>query len=275
MAESEARPGGRLAGRVALITGGGGEIGAAIAQRFADEGASVAVLDIVADKAAATAEAIERAGGRAVAITADVAEPESAEAAVAQAVRAFGRLTSLVNVAAAMVRAEGTVETVALADWNTEIGTNLTGTFLMCKFAVPHLRRAGGATIINIASQLGHLGVPRRAAYCTSKAALIHFTRILAMDHAQDRIRANSISPGFILTERSSAASGGKERAAKVMGPKHLLGRPGMPAEIAAGAVYLASDESAFVTGTDLLIDGGYIAFKGEVGPDGSVGTGR
>jgi NAD(P)-dependent dehydrogenase (short-subunit alcohol dehydrogenase family) len=95
------------------------------------------------------------------------------------------------------------------------------------------------------------------------------------MDHARDGIRANSISPGFILTDRSSAGSGGKERAARVMGPKHLLNRPGMPDEIAAGAVYLASDESSFVTGTDLLIDGGYVAFKGEVGPDGAVISGR
>jgi NAD(P)-dependent dehydrogenase (short-subunit alcohol dehydrogenase family) len=266
---------GKLAGQVALITGGGGEIGSAIASRFARDGASVAVADIAADKAAATAAAIVAAGGKAVAITVDIANPPSAEAAVKQAVQAFGKLTSLVNVAAAMVRAEGTVETVTLDDWNTEIGTNLTGTFLMCKYAVPHLRRAGGATIINIASQLGHLGVPKRAAYCVSKAAIIHFTRILAMDHAADRIRVNSISPGFILTERSSAGSGGKERAAKVMGPKHLLGRPGMPDEIAAGAAYLASDESTFVTGTDLLIDGGYVVFKGDVGPSGPVAPGR
>jgi NAD(P)-dependent dehydrogenase (short-subunit alcohol dehydrogenase family) len=266
---------GRLVGHIALITGGGGEIGSAIAHRFAKEGAGVAVVDIVAEKAEATVEAIAAEGGKAVAITADIAEAASAEAAVAQAVRTFGRLTTLVNVAAAMVRAEGTVETVPLEDWNTEIGTNLTGTFLMCKYAVPHLKRAGGATIINIASQLGHLGVPRRAAYCVSKAAIIHFTRILAMDHARDGIRVNSISPGFILTERSSAGSGGKERAAKVMGPKHLLNRPGMPDEIAAGAVYLASEDAAFVTGTDLLIDGGYVAFKGEVGPDGAVVASR
>jgi NAD(P)-dependent dehydrogenase (short-subunit alcohol dehydrogenase family) len=174
-------------------------------------------------------------------------------------------------VAAAPVSAQGTVETMPLADWSKEISVNLTGTFLMCKYAVPALRRAGGGAIVIIASQLGHLGVPERAAYCTTKAALIHFTRILAMDHARDNIRANSISPGFILTDRSSARSGGKESARKVMGPKHLLNRPGLPDEIAAGAAYLASDESSFVTGTDLLIDGGYVAFKGEVTPNGAI----
>jgi NAD(P)-dependent dehydrogenase (short-subunit alcohol dehydrogenase family) len=266
---------GKLEGRVALITGGGGEIGAAIARRFAQEGASVAVADIVRGKAEDVAQAIAAGGGKAHALEVDIADPASAEAAVAQTVTAFGRLTTLLNVAAAPVARPGTVETLPLADWLSEVSINLTGTFLMCKYAVPKLRRAGGGTIITIASQLGHLGAPGRAAYCTTKAALLHFTRILAMDHARDGIRANSISPGFILTDRSSAGSGGKERAARVMGPKHLLNRPGMPEEIAAGAVYLASDESSFVTGTDLLIDGGYVAFKGEVGPDGAVISGR
>jgi NAD(P)-dependent dehydrogenase (short-subunit alcohol dehydrogenase family) len=266
---------GKLADRVALVTGGGGEIGAAIARRFAQEGASVAVADIVHGKAEAVAQAIVAGGGKAHALEVDIADPASAEAAVAQTVAAFGRLTTLLNVAAAPVSRPGTVETLPLADWLSEVSINLTGTFLMCKYAVPELRRAGGGTIITIASQLGHLGAPERAAYCTTKAALLHFTRILAMDHARDGIRANSISPGFILTDRSSAGSGGKERAARVMGPKHLLNRPGMPEEIAAGAVYLASDESSFVTGTDLLIDGGYVAFKGEVGPDGAVISGR
>lgn len=266
---------GKLAGRVALITGGGGEIGGATAVRFAREGASVVVADLEPRKAEAIAQAIAAEGGKAIAIGLDIAEPRSAEAAVAQAVATFGRLTTLINVAAAPVSPPATVEAMPLADWSKEVTVNLTGTFLMCKYAVPELRRAGGGTIVTIASQLGHLGVPERAAYCTTKAALIHFTRILAMDHAKDRIRANSISPGFILTERSSAGSGGKENARRVMGPKHLLNRPGMPEEIAAGALYLASDESAFVTGTDLLIDGGYVVFKGEVGPTGPVAPGR
>ena len=262
---------GKLAGGIALVTGGGGEIGGAIARRFAREGASVAVADIVLEKAQAVAQSIAAQGGKAVALQVDIADAASAQESVAQTVAAFGRLTALINVAAAPVSAQGTVETMPLADWSKEVGINLTGTFLMCKYAVPELRKAGGGAIVVIASQLGHLGVPERAAYCTTKAALLHFTRILAMDHARDGIRANSISPGFILTDRSSAGSGGKENARKVMGPKHLLNRPGMPAEIAAGAVYLASDESSFVTGTDLLIDGGYVAFKGEVDPHGAV----
>jgi NAD(P)-dependent dehydrogenase (short-subunit alcohol dehydrogenase family) len=260
--------GARLAGRVALIAGGGGEIGAAIARLFAAEGAEVAVADLEGDKAETVARTITERGGRAQALTVDVAIEESAKKAVARTIEVFGRLTTLVNVAAT-VTPDGTVETLSLEQWNKAIAVNLTGVFVMCKFAVPELRRAGGGTIVNIASQLGHLGVPLRSPYCTTKAALIHFTRILAMDHAADNIRANTISPGFILTERSSARSGGKEQARTINGPRHLLNRPGNPEEVAAGALYLASDEASFVTATDLLIDGGYVTFKGKIGSDG------
>jgi NAD(P)-dependent dehydrogenase (short-subunit alcohol dehydrogenase family) len=258
----------RLAGRVALIAGGGGEIGSAIARRFADEGAEVAIADLDPAKSDATARAIIAGGGRSLALDVDVSETASAKAAVARTVATFGKLTTLVNVAAA-VTPDGTVETLSLEQWNEAIGVNLTGAFLMCKYAVPELRRAGGGSIINIASQLGHLGVSLRSPYCTTKAALIHFTRILAMDHAVDNIRANTISPGFILTERSSRRSGGKDKARAFAGPLHLLNRPGETVDIAAGAAYLASDDASFVTATDLLIDGGYIAFKGRIGPDG------
>ena len=262
--------GGRLAQRVALVTGGGGEIGGAICRRFAAEGAEVAIADLDPAKSEAVARAIADSGGRALALPVDVADEASAKDAVERTVARFGRLTTLVNVAAT-VTPDGTVETLSLDDWNKAIAVNLTGAFVMCKYAVSALRRAGGGggSIINIASQLGHLGVPLRSPYCTTKAALIHFTRILAMDHAVDKIRANTISPGFILTERSSRRSGGKERARAVAGPRHLLNRPGEPEEIAAGAVYLASDDAAFVTATDLLIDGGYIAFKGRIEADG------
>src|SRR5947209_7729023 len=264
--------GGRLAQRVALVTGGGGEIGGAICRRFAAEGAEVATADLDPAKSEAVARAIAGSGGPALALEVDVADEASAKEAVERTVASFGRLTTLVNVAAT-VTPDGTVETLTLAQWNAAIAVNLTGAFVMCKYAVPAMRRAGGGSIINIASQLGHLGVTLRSAYCTTKAALIHFTRILAMDHAADNIRANTISPGFILTERSSARSGGKAQARIRNGPRHLLNRPGEPEEIAAGALYLASDEASFVTASDLLIDGGYIAFKGNVGADGRPGA--
>jgi NAD(P)-dependent dehydrogenase (short-subunit alcohol dehydrogenase family) len=257
-----------MSGRVALITGGGGEIGTAIAKRLAIEGAQVAVGDIEPSKAEATAAAIKAGGGTAMALTLNVGDPASAEAAVRRTVETFGRLTTLVNVAAT-VTPDGTAVTLPLDEWEKALRINLTGPFLMCKYAVPEIAKTGNGSIVNIASQLGHLVVAGRSPYCTSKAALIALTRVLAMDHAKDGIRANTISPGFILTERSSRRSGGKDKASRLQGPKHLLNRPGDVEDIAAGAAYLASDDAAFVTATDLLIDGGYVAFKGTIGGDG------
>lgn len=251
-----------LTGRVALITGGGGEIGGAIARRFAAAGAAVAVADVRRDAAERVAHDIATAGGRAGAVGADVAVADEARQAVARAVAEFGRLTTLVNVAAT-VTPDGTVEGLTLEDWNNALAVNLTGAFLMCKYAVPELRKAGGGTIINIASQLGQIGIAGRAPYSTSKAALIQFTKCLAVDHAQDGIRANSLSPGGVDTARILRRFESREAANRARGPAYLLGRTGRAEEIAAGALFLASEDSSFMTGADLLLDGGYLAFKG------------
>jgi NAD(P)-dependent dehydrogenase (short-subunit alcohol dehydrogenase family) len=222
----------------------------------------VAVADIRRDRAEAVAQDIAQAGGRALGIEADVAVASDAERSVCDTVAAFGSLTTLVHVAAA-VTPDGTVETLTLEQWNEALAINLTGAFLMCKYAVPEMRKAGGGTIVNIASQLGQIGVPGRAPYSTSKAALIQFTKCLAGDHAKDGIRANSLSPGGVDTERTVRRFGTREAANRVRGPYHLLGRTGRVQEIAAGALFLASEESSFMTGADLLLDGGYLAFKG------------
>jgi NAD(P)-dependent dehydrogenase (short-subunit alcohol dehydrogenase family) len=253
-----------LAGRVALVTGGGGEIGGAIARLFAAEGAALVVGDIRLPAAEAVAADIVGSGGRAVALALDVARADDAERAVRQAVETFGKLTTLVNVAAA-VTPDGTVETLTLEDWTRALDVNLTGAFLMCKYAVPELRKAGGGTIVNIASQLGQIGVPGRAPYSTSKAALIRFTQCVAGDHAKDNIRVNSLSPGGVDTQRVLRRFGSREAANRARGPGHLLGRTGGVEEIAAGALFLASEQSSFMTGADLLLDGGYLAFKGFV----------
>jgi NAD(P)-dependent dehydrogenase (short-subunit alcohol dehydrogenase family) len=260
----------RLDGHVALITGGGGEIGSAIATRMVQEGASVVLGDLRSEKAEATRDRLISAGGRAAATHLDVASTESCEASIATAVAKFGKLTTLVNVAATSTP-DGTVETLSLEQWNVAFSVNLTSVFLMCKHGVPELRKAGGGSIINIASQLGHIGIQNRSPYCTTKAAMIFLTKILAQDHAPDNIRVNSISPGVILTERSSRRVGGKDNARRLNGPRHLLNRPGEPEEIAAGAAFLASSDASFVTGTDLLIDGGYVTFKGRMLPDGTT----
>jgi NAD(P)-dependent dehydrogenase (short-subunit alcohol dehydrogenase family) len=253
-----------LAGRVALITGGGGEIGGAIARRFASAGAAVAVADLREDAANQVAQAIAAAGGRAIAIRADVAAAKDAEQSVARAVAAFGKLTTLVNVAAT-VTPDGTVETLTLEDWNDALAVNLTGAFLMCKYSVPEIRKASGGTIVNIASQLGQIGIAGRAPYSTSKAALIQLTKCLAIDHAKDGIRANSLSPGGVDTARVLRRFESREAANRARGPSYLVGRPGRAEEIAAGALFLASEESSFMTGADLLLDGGYLAFKGTI----------
>ena len=180
----------------------------------------------------------------------------------------FGRLTTLVNVAAT-VTPDGTVETLSLDEWNQAIGVNLTGAFLMCKYAVPEMRRSGGGSIINIASQLGHLGVPLALALLHHQGGAHPFHAHPGHGPCRRQIRANTISPGFILTERSSRRSGGKEQARAVDGAAASAQPAGEPEEIAAGAAYLASDDAAFVTATDLLIDGGYVAFKGRIDADG------
>jgi NAD(P)-dependent dehydrogenase (short-subunit alcohol dehydrogenase family) len=256
-----------LSGRVALITGGGGEIGGAIAMRLAAAGAVIAVADVRPDAAKQVAGEIANSGGRAIAVQADVSLADDVRQAVQRTVQAFGKLTTLVNVAA-NVTPDGTVETLTLEDWNDALAVNLTGVFLMCKYAVPEIRKAGGGTIINIASQLGQIGVRGRAPYTTSKAALIQFTKCLAIDHAPDGIRANTLSPGGVDTARILRRFENREAANRARGPDYLLGRPGRADEIAAGALFLASEESSFMTGADLLLDGGYLAFKGKIPTD-------
>ena len=254
-----------LNGRVAIVTGGGGEIGGAISRLFASEGAAVFVLDISQEKADAVVADIRSAGGQAAACQADITQPDSARAAVAKAVETFGKVTTLANVAATVTPA-GTVETLSLEDWNRAWQVNVTGSFLMCKFAVPEMRKAGGGAIVNIASSHAHIGVPRRAAYCATKGAVLQFTKVLAIDHAEDGIRVNSISPGAIDTLRGALQRfPSREAANAAKGPSYLLNRTGQAREIADGALYLASDMSSFMTGSDLLIDGGYLAFKGSL----------
>jgi NAD(P)-dependent dehydrogenase (short-subunit alcohol dehydrogenase family) len=256
---------GLLQGTVALVTGGGGEIGSAICHRFAGEGASVMVVDLVLAKAQAIADAIRHEGFTAAAMAADVTDAEQAKAAVQRTAETFGKLTSLVNVAATITPA-GTVETLSLEDWTNAWSVNVTGIFLMCKFAVPAIRAAGGGAIVNIASSHGRIAVPKRPAYCTTKAAVMQLSKCLAVDHAGDNIRVNSISPGAIDTLRGALQRfPSREAANAAKGPWYLLNRTGKAREIADGALYLTSDLSSFVTGTDLLIDGGFLAFKGSL----------
>jgi NAD(P)-dependent dehydrogenase (short-subunit alcohol dehydrogenase family) len=209
--------------------------------------------------ARATASAIEREPGRALAVTLDVTDGASCRAAVAAAVERFGGLDVLLYGAADNDRT-ATVLELDEAAWDRVIRINLTGAFLMARAAIPALIARGGGSVILIASQLGRVALPGRAAYCATKGALVQLARVLAADHAAQGIRANTLSPGAVETRRLLQRWKTMDEARAVMAPKHLLGRLGQPDEIAHAAVYLASDASAFMTGADLLIDGGYTA---------------
>ncbi len=253
---------GRLAGKSALVTGAGGAIGGAIARHFGAEGAAVCAADINLEGAEATVTDIEATGGKAVACSLDVSDPGQAERAVGLANERFGGPHILVNVAAG-ASPDGTVVERSLEEWTREITIILTGCFLMCKYTIPPMTGAGGGSIINIASQFGQIGAPLRSGYCSAKGGLLQLTRVMAIDHADDNIRVNSLSPGAIDTPRSLHRYGTPENARKVRGRFYLTRRTGTVDEVAAGALYLASDDSSFCTGMDLLIDGGFMAFKG------------
>jgi NAD(P)-dependent dehydrogenase (short-subunit alcohol dehydrogenase family) len=247
----------RLTGKAAIVTGAGGGIGGAICRRFAAEGAAVVCVDIDGRSVEATAQAIRSAGGRAAALVGDVALEATAETAVAMARGQFGRLDVLVSNAVYDLPL-GPLTGITHADWRRTMEVNLDSAFLMSKHAIPAMAAAGGGSIILVASQLGRVARPGRPWYCAAKGALINLARAMALDHAADNIRVNSLSPGPVETGRYVKNFPNVEAAQE--SHHTLLGRLGAPDEIAAGAVFLASDESGFMTGADLLIDGGYTA---------------
>jgi len=248
-----------LDGRAAVVSGAGGGIGRAIAVAFAKAGAAVACCDIDIVSAEETARLIERAGGRALARCCDVASETDTLAAAAAANEAFGRLDILVS-GAAPNDPSGTVLETSLGDWERVVAVNLTGSFLLSRAVLPTMIAGGGGSIIFIASQLGRVGSAGRAAYCATKGALIQLAKVMAIDHAGQNIRVNTLSPGAVETQRILHRYGSFDAARDMLGPKHLLGRLGRPSEIAAAAVFLASDAASFVTGSDMLVDGGYTA---------------
>ena len=238
-----------LSGKAAIITGAGGGICSAIARAFLEAGAKVASVDLkFTQKIENTLE-----------IACDVSSESDTQKAVEQAAKAFGALHILVN-GAAMRDPSATVTDLDLAAWNRVFAVNVGGAFLMSRWTVPHMARAGGGSIIHIASQLGTVGTAGRVAYCSTKGALITMAKAMAADHAAQKIRVNTLSPGAVETERMPLRYGTMEKARAALGPKHLLNRLGQPGEIAAAALFLASDASSFMTGADLRVDGGYNA---------------
>jgi NAD(P)-dependent dehydrogenase (short-subunit alcohol dehydrogenase family) len=236
-----------LQGKSAIVTGAAGGIGGAIVRAFRDAGAKAAGVDLDAAKVKAD-----------LAIACDVSSESETRAAVERVAHAFGGLHILVN-AAATRDPTATVTDLDLAAWNRVFAVNVGGAYLMSRFAIPHMVRAGGGSIIHIASQLGTVGTPGRVAYCATKGALITMAKAMATDHAGQKIRVNALSPGAVETERM-LRFGTMQQAREVLGPKHLLNRLGQPEEIAAAALFLASDAASFMTGANLLVDGGYNA---------------
>jgi len=250
-----------MAGRVALVTGGGGGIGEATGRLFAEEGAAVALLD--ADEAAveAAAAAIRTAvpGAQILALAGDVTRESNVRGIIDEAAGRWGALHTLVNVAG--VRVYAPLADADGADWERIIGVNVLGTAHCCKAALPRLRAAGRGTIVNVSSVYGLMGRTGMGQYDTTKAAVLGFTRALAVEEAPHRIRVNAVCPGGTITPyhiRRAAARGVSEAEMRTQRTgDNLLGRWAEPREVAYSILFLASDESSFVTGATLMVDAG------------------
>ncbi|MCU1285675.1 MAG: short-chain dehydrogenase [Acidobacteriales bacterium] len=248
----------RLYGKIAIITGAGTGIGRACALEFAKEGARVALVGRRHEPLEHVAKEI---GSAAFVLPGDVSDPQDIERIVRETVEHFGGLNILVNNAGKL--SPGTVESHTEEDWDATFDTNVKGVWLLVKAALPHMRKSGGGSIINIASVLGLLGAKNRVAYAASKGAVTLMTKAMALDHAPEHIRVNAICPGIVETELVAqfiTQAPDPEAARKQRIALHPLGRFGKPEDIAHCAVYLASDESSWVTGAAFPIDGGYSA---------------
>jgi NAD(P)-dependent dehydrogenase (short-subunit alcohol dehydrogenase family) len=248
-----------LQGKAALVTGAASGIGCAVALAFAQAGAAVGCADIDAGGARRTSDAISDGGGKALPIVCDVSQEADCAAAAGAVADGFGAINVLVNAAVA-TDPTGTVLDYSRVDWERVFSINVTGVFLMSRAVLPAMIKAGGGSIIHLASQHARVAAPARAVYCATKGALVMLAKAMAVDHAAQKIRVNTISPGAVETPRMTYRYGDMAAARAALGPKHLLNRLAAPDEIARAAVFLASDASSFVTGSDLLVDGGFTA---------------
>ncbi len=256
---------GRVDSKTAVVTGGSLGIGRAACQKLAQEGANVAILDIDSDNALELVSEINEtdAGGKAAFWNVDVANEEQVAAAMNTAFEGFGSLDILVNNAGISGPNKPTDE-ISVEEWERLMGINVRGVFLCTKHAIPLMRRSGGGSIINLSSIYGLVGAPDLPPYHASKGAVRLMSKTDAMLYATEGIRVNSVHPGYIWTplveDLANQSDAGPEAFRKQLDAAHPIGHVGEPDDIAWGIVYLASDESKFVTGSELVIDGGYTA---------------
>jgi NAD(P)-dependent dehydrogenase (short-subunit alcohol dehydrogenase family) len=243
-----------LTGRTAIVTGAARGIGKAIAARLAADGASIVIADVL-DAAAAVGE-LTRAGGKAIGVKADVSDEAQVATLVQRAIDAFGRIDVLVN-NAAMTAPPRPFEQIGAEEWRRMMDVNVLGPYLCARAAVPHLRRQKQGRIINIASDTVNVGVPGMLHYVSSKGALIAFTRALARELGKDGITVNAISPGFTLSERIAAQPERVDAFRKHQLKSLAIQRDELPEDLVGAASFLAGDDSAFMTGQTLVVDGG------------------
>ena len=251
----------KLQDRVAIVTGAASGIGAASARLFAAEGAKLALVDKNEGGLKKVASEIKTRGGSAITITADVSNNAKARSGVERVIKRWGRIDVLLTAAGASTG--GTVDTIDEAAWDRTFAINVKGTYLWIHYAIPHMIAAKRGAIVTIGSQLAQSSPGKNAAYVASKGAIASFTKTIAVDHASQGIRINALMPGVIDTPmpaRSLQRQADPEAARAFWKQRHPMGRIGQPEEVAKAALFLASDDSSFVTGTLLFVDGGWTA---------------
>lgn len=248
----------RLKNKIAIVTGAGSGIGRACALALIREGGQVALVGRRRDR---VEEVAREAGGAAIAVAADVCRQDEIDRVIEETLRAFGGINVLVNNAG--ILHAGTAEQITEAEWDETFNINVRGLWLLSRAVLPHMRKAGGGSIINVASVLGINGARKRAAYAASKGAVVLLTKCMAIDHGHENIRVNALCPSFVETDLTAAilthaADPDAMRRERI--GVHPMGRLGQPEDMAGLAVYLASDESSWVTGATFPVDGGYLA---------------